>query len=100
LKGNTGPAGAAGTALAYGDFTAAGVAQGASKGLGGVTVTQVQPGVYCMSGFKVSLNNIVVSIDATAPSLGATAQGTVNGLDQCPSERLSAHVVPGGELGR
>jgi hypothetical protein len=50
-----------------------------------VTVTQVQPGVYSVSGFKVSLNNIVVSIDATAPSLGATAQGTVNGLDQCPS---------------
>lgn len=69
----------------YGDFTAAGEIQGDSQGLEGVTATQVAPGVYCMAGFATEIHHVVVSVDATGPDLGATAQATLNGLDVCPS---------------
>ena len=73
--GNTGLEGAAGSALAYAHITKAGVVAtgtGASKGFETATVefakkspSELEPGVYCISGLKVTPHNVVATIDAT-----------------------------------
>lgn len=82
--GPVGPQGAAGSALAYGDVPAA-VSGGVSvrHGWNG-TIDHISVGVYCMSGFTGALHNVVASVDATSPDLGASAQAQI-GTSLCPS---------------
>jgi hypothetical protein len=82
--GATGPQGAAGTAVAFGDVPAT-VSGGVSvrHGWNG-TIEHISTGVYCMSGFTGTLSNVVASVDATSPDLGATAQAMI-GASLCPA---------------
>lgn len=84
LKGATGPQGPAGSALAYGDVPAT-VSDGGIVHYGWTgAVDHISTGIYCLSGFSGTLNNVVVSVDASAPDDGADAQAEI-GHSYCSS---------------
>jgi hypothetical protein len=72
-------------ALAYGNFSAAGALEAGSYNLKGITLSQISPGVYCLSGFSEQPESVISSIDATGPEFGATVQSSAGATSECPA---------------
>jgi hypothetical protein len=48
------------------------------------TVTNPQPGIFCLTGFSGTLNQVLAGIDASTPDYGAVAEAEA-GYNECPS---------------
>ncbi len=84
--GPTGASGARGTALAYGSFTGdGGVRAGSAFNLSGLQVNHAATGVYCLSGLRDPLNNVVATVDAAGAAAGATVAATLHDPPSCPA---------------
>jgi hypothetical protein len=71
-------------AIAYGNFSANGGLEGGQMNMKGISMSQISPGIYCLSGFNTSPNSVAATIDATGPEDGATVQASAGYISECP----------------